>query len=172
MKITIEQQKNALSEAFDRIDALEKAKKIARLELEANLINGDADLLDELERACVAAQAAHARAIARHGALLKRQQGDEVAARTAAATQHLVNAHNLTEEIQKKISEFNDLAAKLEPLSKEIYSLTPKLREHLLLAKGLGAMIRSPIFQSPVPDAAWSALKAVSNVNQHAFIAS
>lgn len=168
---TIEQQKQALAEAFQQVEALEKAKEIARLELETNLIDGSPDVLDELERAFVAAQAALARGVARCSALSHRIAGDEVAARLSAATEHLVMASNLEDEIQKKINAFNDLAAKLEPLSKEIYSLTPKLREHLVLAKGLGARVHSPIFKAPVPESAWLSLKSVGNINQHAFIA-
>lgn len=169
-KVTIEQQKQALAEALRQVDELAKAKEIARIELEDNLIDGGADLLDELDRALSVATQAHARAVARCEALAKRLTVDEAAERRERADFHLAQAKALADEIQKKVNAFNELAAKLKPLHDEIYASVPQLREHMVSARMLGAMVHSPNFKIESFDSAWLSLKSVSNIGRNTFI--
>lgn len=169
-KVTIEQQKQALAEALQQVDELGKAKEIARLELENNLIDGGADLLDELDRSLSAATQAHARAEARYEALAKRLIVDEAAERRERADFHLAQAKALADEIQKKVDDFYELAAKLEPLSDEIYRDVPQLREHMVSARMLGAMVSSSGIKSKPADSAWRALKSVSSIGHQTFL--
>lgn len=169
-KVTIEQQKQALAEALRQVDELAKAKEIARLELENNLIDGGADLLDELDRALSAATQAHARAVARCEALAKRLTVDEAAERRERADFHLAQAKALADEIQKKVNAFNELAAKLEPMRDEIYRDVPQLREHMVSARMLGAMVSDSGIKSKPADSAWRALKSVASIGSQTFL--
>lgn len=169
-KVTIEQQKQALAEALQQVDELGRAKEIARLELENNLIDGGADLLDELDRALSVATQAHSRAEARCEALAKRLTADEATARREEADFHLAQAKALSADIQKKVDAFYELAAKLEPMRDEIYRDVPELREHMLSARLLGAMVHSPNFNPKRTDQAVLAIRSVGSINHHVFL--
>lgn len=169
-KVTIEQQKQALAEALRQVDELARAKEIARLELENNLIDGDADLLDELDKELSAATKSHERAVARAEALGKRLAVDEAAERREMADFHLAQAKALADEIQKKVDAFYELAAKLEPLRDEVYRDVPQLREHMLSARLLGAMVSSSGVSAKPADSAWRALKSVASIGSQTFL--
>lgn len=169
-KVTIEQQKQALAEALQQVDELGKAKEIARLELENNLIDGGADLLDELDRALSAATQAHARAEARYEALSKRLAANEAAARREEAEFHLGEVAALADEIQKKVDAFYEIIEKIEPLRDEVYASVPQLREHMLRARMLGAMVPSHDFKPRRTDQAVFAIRSVGSINHHVFL--
>lgn len=169
-KVTIEQQKQALAEALQQVDELAKAKEIARIELEDNLIDGGADLLDQLDRELSAATQAHARAAARAEALGKRLAVDEATARREEADFHLAQAKTLASEIQRKVDDFYAVAAKLEPMRDEIYRDVPQLREHMVSARMLGAMVSDSGIKSKPADSAWRALKSVASIGSQTFL--
>lgn len=167
--MTVSEIETAAEAARIHVSTQEAHLAAARADYEANVGTAPDDELEDIEAEIAYHVGTVARAHARHAALCADLEAAKAAEQATAGNEAKANGDKLATALRAEIEAFSRQAAKLAGMADQIERINAEVSAAYGLAKHHG--VTAPYLALAVPsfDAAWGALKRVSNAPAHSW---